>query len=237
MLDAVAPAPLVQVLEEAAFKIVTAKSATKAAKTALSLIGNASCQMAKDRRKKVLKELNKDLQPLAEVEGTFAEVAPLLFGNGFEKQMKDHVGGSQQDGRKTQSSFFERAAPTTITHTVGVARTASVAEGDTTPTRGGEEKKIRRANGRSQSSEETETVTGARELCSCRQSGTRMFNPLYSVCICKSTRCSHVPPVVQKFLPSTLVQYLQGMGIAPLAKSLTELKVQLAGRIQHCLTN
>ena len=45
------------------------------------------------------------------------------------------------------------------------------------------------------------------------------------------------PPVVQKFLPSTLVQYLQGMGIAPLAKSLAERKVPLAGRIQHCLTN
>ena len=73
MLDAVEP--LVQVLEEAASKTLTAESATKAAKTALSLIGNASCQMAKDRRKKVLKELNKHLQPFAEVEGTF-----LLFG-------------------------------------------------------------------------------------------------------------------------------------------------------------
>ena len=41
MLDAVAP--LVQVLEEAASKTLTAESATKAAKTALSLIGNASC--------------------------------------------------------------------------------------------------------------------------------------------------------------------------------------------------
>ena len=74
MLDAVAP--LVQVLEEAASNTLTTESATKAAKTALNLIGNASCQMAKDRRKKVLKELNKDLQPLAEEEGTFAEAAP-----------------------------------------------------------------------------------------------------------------------------------------------------------------
>ena len=44
-------------------------------------------------------------------------------------------------------------------------------------------------------------------------------------------------PVVKKFLPSTLVNYLQGMGIAPLAKSLAERKVPLAGRIQYCLTN
>ncbi|MCG8622785.1 MAG: hypothetical protein MJE68_12415 [Proteobacteria bacterium] len=73
MLDA--GAPLVQVLEEAASKTLTAESATKAAKTALSLIDNTSCH----RRKKILKELNKDLQPLAEVEGTFAEAAPLFF--------------------------------------------------------------------------------------------------------------------------------------------------------------
>ena len=45
------------------------------------------------------------------------------------------------------------------------------------------------------------------------------------------------PPVVKKFLPSTLVNYLPGMGIAPLAKSLTEWKVLLAGRIRYYLTN
>ena len=28
-----------------------------------------------------------------------------------------------------------------------------------------------------------------------------MFNPLYSVCICKSTRCSHVPPSSTKISP------------------------------------
>ena len=50
MLDAVAT--LVQVLEEAASNTLTVESSTKAAKTALSLIGNASCQMAKiDTRK------------------------------------------------------------------------------------------------------------------------------------------------------------------------------------------
>ena len=114
VLDAVAP--LVQVLEEAASKTLTAESATKAAKTALSLIGNTSCQLAKERRKKVLKELNKDLQPLAEVEGTFAEAAPLLFGNGFEKQMKDHVEAlkclRKSTGRPQNSEqFFRKGRP------------------------------------------------------------------------------------------------------------------------------
>ena len=61
MLDAVAT--LVQVLEETASNTLTVESSTKAAKTALSLIGNASCQMAKDRHKKVLKELKKIFSP------------------------------------------------------------------------------------------------------------------------------------------------------------------------------
>ena len=64
-----------------------------------------------------------------------------------------------------------------------------------------------------------------------------MFNPLCSVCIREPTCCSMYPPVVKKFLPSTLVQYLQGMGIAPLMKSLVERKVSLAGRIHYCLMN
>ena len=75
--------------------------------------------MAKDRRKKVLKELNKNLQPLAEEEGTFAEAAPLLFGNGFEKQMKDHVEAlkclrNPQDSRK---AVFSKRPPPQPTHT------------------------------------------------------------------------------------------------------------------------
>ena len=56
----------------------------KAAKVALGLIGNASAHHAKERRKKVLKDMNKDVMPLAEEDELFPEVAPLQFGEGFE---------------------------------------------------------------------------------------------------------------------------------------------------------
>jgi len=47
--------------------------------------------MACERRKWVLKDLNKDLLPLAEDEEAFRGAAPLLFGAAFEKKMKDHL--------------------------------------------------------------------------------------------------------------------------------------------------
>ena len=55
------------------------------------LLGNASAQMAKERRKKVTKDLNKDLMSLAEDPEMFEEAAPLLFGASFETKMKDHL--------------------------------------------------------------------------------------------------------------------------------------------------
>lgn len=87
-LDAVAP--LVFILEEAQKGSLTPQSAAEAAKAALMLVGNASAQMAKERRKKVTKDLNKDLITLAEDPEMFEEAAPLLFGASFEK-MKDHL--------------------------------------------------------------------------------------------------------------------------------------------------
>ena len=60
-MDAVAP--LVFILEEAQKGTLTSQSAAKAA---LLHLGNASAQMAKERRKKVTKDLNKDLMSLAE---------------------------------------------------------------------------------------------------------------------------------------------------------------------------
>ena len=60
-LDAVAP--LVHIPEEAKKDTLTVQSAAEAAKSALVLLGNASAHMTKDRRKKVVKDLNKDLLP------------------------------------------------------------------------------------------------------------------------------------------------------------------------------
>ena len=67
------------------------KTATEAAGTALALLGNASAHMTCDHRKRVLRNLNKDLLPLAEDEEAFKGAVPLLFGDSFEKRMKEHL--------------------------------------------------------------------------------------------------------------------------------------------------
>ena len=88
-LDAVAP--LVFILEEAQKGTLTSQSAAEAAKAALLLLGNASTQTAKERRKKVTKDFNKDLVSLAEDAEMFEDTAPLLFGASFERKMKEHL--------------------------------------------------------------------------------------------------------------------------------------------------
>ena len=52
---------MVFILEEAQKGTLTPQSAAEAAKAALMLLGNASAQMVKERRKNVTKDLNKDL--------------------------------------------------------------------------------------------------------------------------------------------------------------------------------
>lgn len=55
------------------------------------LLGNASAQISRTRRKKVLKTLNSDLLDLAEEDELFKEAAPNLFGEGFEKRMRERA--------------------------------------------------------------------------------------------------------------------------------------------------
>ena len=76
-LDAIAP--LVFILEEDQKGTLTSQSVAEAAKAASQLLGNASAQMAKERWKKVTKDLNKDLMSLGEDPEIFEEAAPLLF--------------------------------------------------------------------------------------------------------------------------------------------------------------
>ena len=47
--------------------------------------------MTCERRKRVLRDLNKDLLPLAEDQEAFKGAAPLLYGETFERRMKDHL--------------------------------------------------------------------------------------------------------------------------------------------------
>ena len=105
-----AMAPLVYITEEAQKGTLCCQKAADAAKAAIALIGNASAQMSKERRKKILKELNRDLVPLAENAEMFDESAPLLFGNSFEKRMKEHVDSLRclRNNSTRQNCFFSK---------------------------------------------------------------------------------------------------------------------------------
>uniref|UniRef100_A0A1X7UQI9 Uncharacterized protein n=1 Tax=Amphimedon queenslandica TaxID=400682 RepID=A0A1X7UQI9_AMPQE len=57
---------------------------------AIQLLGNASANMSRLRRKKMLKSVNPDIADLAE-EDIFEAAPPNLFGSGFESKMKERV--------------------------------------------------------------------------------------------------------------------------------------------------
>ena len=98
VLDAVAP--LVHVVE----------CARRGQLTNDTLIANASAQIAKERCKNALKDLNNDLLTLVEDDESFENVAPMLFGDGFEKTMKEHVGAMRLEA---PSAASQEILPTT----------------------------------------------------------------------------------------------------------------------------
>ena len=55
----------------------------------IAVLGNASSQISRLRRKKILKAVNPSIQDLAE--DLFSGSAPNLFGSGFERKMKDRA--------------------------------------------------------------------------------------------------------------------------------------------------
>lgn len=106
MMDAVAP--LAYILEEGQKGSLTPEVAVQAAKVALGLLGNAAAHQSKERRKNILKDMNRDVTSLAEEDEQFKEAAPLLFGEGFEKKMKEHVDAVRclrKTGKVTESHF------------------------------------------------------------------------------------------------------------------------------------
>ena len=134
LLDTVAP--LVHILKTAHSGNLIVDTSVKAAKLALRLLANASAHISKERRKTSLKDLNRDLLTLVEDDEMYADVAPMFFGDGFEKMMKDHV-EAMRCIRKTSSktsneSFFQKGRPrANITTTVGVATTREEEVGTT----------------------------------------------------------------------------------------------------------
>ena len=69
---------------------ISVEEARDAVSGAIKLLGNASSQISRLRRKKILKAVNLSIQDLAE-EDLFSGSAPNLFGSGFERKMKDRA--------------------------------------------------------------------------------------------------------------------------------------------------
>ena len=83
--------PFVQLLEECQSGTLEQDEAISTLCGAITLLGNASFQISKLRGKKVLKELNADIQDLADEEEIFKDAAPKLFRNGFEQTAKERA--------------------------------------------------------------------------------------------------------------------------------------------------
>ena len=131
MLNAVVPISII--LEEAAKGMLSVKTATEAAQTALKFLGNASMQMNRERRRIAIEVMNPSLTDLAEDNKAFGKAAPLLFGEGFAKKAKERdeelkclnqaskqPSASQITFKPGQNSqFFRGSRPQTYTHRGG----------------------------------------------------------------------------------------------------------------------
>ena len=80
-------APLAALLESAEAEELMPEKAVSAAQTALYLMGNVHQQTAQERRKKLILKLNPSPKFMAEDAKSFSSAAPMLFGEGFAKQV------------------------------------------------------------------------------------------------------------------------------------------------------
>ena len=115
LLDAVGP--LASILEDASTGELTMKGTVDAVQTALKLLGNASMNLNRERRKNVIRDLNTNLEEMAEDDSLFVDAAPQLLGDGFTKKAKerdDELKCLSQASKKTNtkhSSFFRGGRP------------------------------------------------------------------------------------------------------------------------------
>jgi hypothetical protein len=109
-LDAVGP--LTTILEEAENGRLTEETAITATRTALRFIGNASVQMARERRKRAISEMNDKLVELSEKDTIYEDASPMLFGNQFAKEAKEREEQlkclDKASGRGRGQNFFSR---------------------------------------------------------------------------------------------------------------------------------
>ena len=93
-------------------KVIDLKAGKGAIKASISLLSNASAHFNLERRKALIKHLNRDLQPLAE--GEFPDRGVYLFGEDFGKQaksMSDNIKALQGVQPKRQGLFSGSGGP------------------------------------------------------------------------------------------------------------------------------
>jgi len=86
MLDALAPlSAIVEAQEDTPEQTICAVTA------AIKQLGNASARISHLQHTKIITQMNKALLPLVEVDSTFGEVSPSLFGLEFAQKSKNLV--------------------------------------------------------------------------------------------------------------------------------------------------
>ena len=78
-------------VEEAGRESVSGEQVAEFAKSALTLFGNASASISKERRRRVITSLNNKVHLLADEEDIFEEAPPLLLGKAIEEKVKAHL--------------------------------------------------------------------------------------------------------------------------------------------------
>ena len=111
-LDAVGPLTyLLEVSSAEEAESIPVKKVTEVLRTALTLLGSASAHIFSLRRKKILAELNPDLQDLTEKDNLFKDAAPLLFGEGFEAVAKEYSEGLKALAKAAPNRDFRSHHP------------------------------------------------------------------------------------------------------------------------------
>ena len=201
----------------------------KGAKVALGVIGNASAQQAKERRRNVLKDMNNNIMPLAEEDDQLQGAAPLLFGEGFEKKMKDQVDAVcclRKSGKPTES-HFQQGRP----HGTGYHRGRG-----SNRRRGGH--RFHPYNNRSNGIETfRRSRSGHRAASEKNKTGTELAQRIALVYSYKCIPIVSLLPNIINCYPSEMVNHLMRMGIVPLARDHAERGIPLAGRLKHFLPN
>ena len=111
-LDAVDPLTyMIEVSSTEEAESIPVKEVTEVLRTALTLLGSASAHISSLRRRKILAELNPDLQDLTEKDNLFKDAAPLLFGEGFMAVAKDYTEGLKALARAAPNRNFRSHRP------------------------------------------------------------------------------------------------------------------------------